>query len=167
MQVGVARDSSGAVLPGVTVEAASPVLIEKVRTAVTDGSGQYRFTELAPGVYTVTFALPGFTTVRREDVDVSGVGVITINAEMRVGGLQETITVTGETPIVDVQSARRGATLTNDVIAALPATRGYNALNIVGCSARWTVNNVVALRTIGWAGEARRVRDRTARQDRS
>ena len=125
---GTARDTSGAVLPGVTVEASSSVLIEKVRTAVTDGSGQYRFTELPPGAYTVTFTLPGFSTVRREEVSVSGVGVITINAEMRVGGLQETITVTGETPIVDVQSARRGATLSADVLAALPATRGYNAL---------------------------------------
>ena len=125
---GVARDTSGAVLPGVTVEAASVVLIEKVRNAVTDGSGQYRLTELPPGVYTVTFALPGFSSVRREGVNVGGVGVISINAEMRVGGLEETITVTGETPIVDVQSARRGATLSDEVIAALPATRGYNAL---------------------------------------
>jgi hypothetical protein len=125
---GVARDSSGAVLPGVTVEAASSVLIEKVRTALTDGSGQYRLTELPPGTYTVTFTLPGFSTVRREGVNVGGVGVITINADMRIGGLQETITVTGETPIVDVQSARRGTTLPDDVIAALPATRGYNAL---------------------------------------
>ena len=114
---GVARDSSGAVLPGVTVEAASSVLIEKVRTAVTDGSGQYRVTELPPGTYTVTFTLPGFSTVRREEVNVGGVGVITINADMRIGGLQETITVTGETPIVDVQSARRGTTLPDDVIA--------------------------------------------------
>src|SRR5688572_22406522 len=121
---GVARDSSGAVLPGVTVEAASTVLIEKVRTALTDGSGQYRVTELPPGTYTVTFTLPGFSTVRREGVNVGGVGVITINADMRIGGLQETITVTGETPIVDVQSARRGTTLPDDVIAALPATRG-------------------------------------------
>jgi hypothetical protein len=125
---GVARDSSSAVLPGVTVEAASSVLIEKVRTALTDGSGQYRLTELPPGTYTVTFTLPGFSTVRREGVNVGGVGVITINADMRIGGLQETITVTGETPIVDVQSARRGTTLPDDVIAALPATRGYNAL---------------------------------------
>ena len=125
---GVVRDTSGAVLPGVTVEAASPVLIEKVRTAVTDGSGQYRLTELPPGIYTVTFSLTGFSTVRRPDVQVSGVGVMTINADMRVGTLEETITVTGETPIVDVQSARRGQVLTDDVIAALPATRGYNAL---------------------------------------
>ena len=97
---GVARDSSGAVLPGVTVEAASSVLIEKVRTALTYGSGQYRLTELPPGTYTVTFTLPGFSTVRREGVNVGGVGVTTINADMRIGGLQETITVTGETPIV-------------------------------------------------------------------
>jgi hypothetical protein len=125
---GVARDTSSAVLPGVTVEAASAVLIEKVRTAVTDGRGQYRIPELPPGSYTITFTLPGFSTVQREAVQVSGVGVITINADMRVGGLEETITVTGETPIVDVRSARRGQTLTDDVIKSLPATRGYNAL---------------------------------------
>ena len=125
---GIARDSSGAVLPGVTVEAASSVLIEKVRTAVTDGSGQYRLTELPPGLYTVTFTLPGFSIVRREGVNVGGVGVIAINADMRVGGIQETITVTGETPIVDVQSARRGTTFSDEVLSTLPATRGYNAL---------------------------------------
>lgn len=107
---GVVRDSSGAVLPGVTVEASSSVLIEKVRVALTDSTGQYRVAELPPGLYTVTSTLPGFSTVQRQDVEVGGVGVITINAEMRVGALQETITVTGETPIVDVQSSRRGAT---------------------------------------------------------
>jgi hypothetical protein len=115
-------------LPGVTVAVSSPVLIEKVRTAVTDSTGQYRITELPPGAYTVTFTLSGFATVQRPDVQVSGVGVITVSADMRVGALQETITVTGETPIVDVQSARRGQVLTDDVLAALPATRGYNAL---------------------------------------
>ena len=125
---GIVRDTSGAVLPGVTVEVASPVLIEKVRSAVTDGSGQYRLTELPPGTYQVTFALPGFSTVRRENVEIGGVGVVTVNADLRVGAVEETITVTGETPIVDVQSARRGQVLTNDVVAALPATRGYNAL---------------------------------------
>ena len=96
---GVVRDASGAVLPGVTVEAASPVLIEKVRNAVTDGTGQYRLTELPPGPYSLTFTLAGFTTVKRDGVEVSGSGaVITINADLRVGGVQETITVTGETP---------------------------------------------------------------------
>ena len=125
---GVARDTSGAVLPGVTVEAASSVLIEKVRTSVTDGTGQYRIPELPAGTYTVTFTLPGFSTIQRQEVAVSGVGVITINADMRVGSLQETITVTGETPIVDVQSARRGQVQSEDVVKALPATRGYNAI---------------------------------------
>jgi hypothetical protein len=128
MLSGVVRDTSGAVLPGVTVEAASPVLIERVRTAVTDGTGQYRIAELLPGVYAVTFSLPGFSTVQREGVEVRGAGVTTINAELRVGALEETITVTGETPIVDVQSARRQQVVDDTTLRALPATRGYNAL---------------------------------------
>src|SRR5687768_11391131 len=104
---GTVSDASGAVLPGVTVEITSPVLIEKVRTAVTDNTGQYRITELRPGTYGMTFTLPGFTVVKRDGVTVSGLAVITIDAALRVGGVQETITVTGETPIVDVQSTRR------------------------------------------------------------
>src|SRR5687767_320314 len=81
---GTVTDSSGAVLPGVTVEASSPVLIEKVRTATTDTSGQYRLVDLRPGLYRVTFSLPGFTTVIRDDVEVSGNRTINIGAEMRV-----------------------------------------------------------------------------------
>ena len=104
---GTIRDVSGAVLPGVTVEAASPVLIEKVRTAVSDGTGRLSPHRAPPGTYSLTFTLPGFTTVKRDGVEITGAGVITINADMRVGDLQETITVTGETPIVDVQSTRR------------------------------------------------------------
>src|SRR5712691_3591542 len=104
---GTVKDPSGAVLPGVVVEAASPALIEKVRTAVSDGTGQYRIEDLRPGVYTVTFTLQGFSTFRREGVELSGSFTATINAELRVGALAETITVTGETPVVDVQSARR------------------------------------------------------------
>jgi hypothetical protein len=122
---GTVRDASGAVLPGVTVEASSPALIEKARTAVTDGTGQYRITELRPGTYSLTFTLPGFTTVQRESVAVSGIAVITIDADMRVGGVQETITVTGETPIVDVQSTRRQAVIDSEVVNTLPASRGY------------------------------------------
>ena len=82
---GVVRDPSGAVLPGVTIEAASPALIEKVRTAVSDGTGQYRVTDLPPGTYVLTFSLQGFTTVKREGVAVSGSGVIAVNVDMRVG----------------------------------------------------------------------------------
>src|SRR5688500_16355272 len=98
---GVVRDTSGAVLPGVTVEASSPALIEKVRTVTTDDSGQYRIENLRPGVYTVTFGLTGFGTVRREAIELSGTFVATINADMRVGALEETVTVTGASPVVD------------------------------------------------------------------
>src|SRR6187399_3254610 len=99
---GVVRDTSGAVLPGVTVEASSPVLIEKTRSAVTDGSGQYRIIDLRPGTYELTFALNGFTTVKRANVELAGTQTTTIAIEMRVGGVAETITVIGETPVVDV-----------------------------------------------------------------
>ncbi len=125
---GTVRDASGAVLPGVIVEASSPALIEKVRTAVTDGSGQYRLIDLRPGLYRVTFTLAGFTTVIREDVAVSGVGTIAIGAEMRVGGVQETITVTGETPVVDVQNTRRQSVIDGDVVNTIPVARGYGNL---------------------------------------
>ena len=123
---GIVRDASGAVLPGVTVEAASPALIEKVRTTISDGTGQYRILDLTPGTYNVTFTLPGFTTVVREGLEVSGTAVIVINADMRVGGVQETITVTGETPVVDVQTSTRTQKVIDDTtIAAIPASRGY------------------------------------------
>jgi hypothetical protein len=125
---GVVRDASEAVLPGVSVEVSSPVLIEKTRTAVTDGTGQYRLTQLPPGTYSLTATLTGFTTVKREGVEVTGSGVIAINMSMRVGSVAETITVTGETPIVDTQSARRQSVLSNDTINTLPATRTYGAL---------------------------------------
>jgi hypothetical protein len=125
---GVVRDTSGAVLPGVTVEAASPVLIEKVRSAVTDAGGLYRITDLSPGTYTVTYMLPGFTRVVREGVALSGSGVTTINADLRVGALQETITVTGETPVVDVQTTRREMVINAQTLASLPVTRSYGTL---------------------------------------
>ena len=102
---GVVRDTSGAILPGVTVEAASPALIEKVRTTVSDGTGTYRLENLVPGVYTVTYTLPGFTTVQRTDVELQTGVTVTLNSEMRVGGLQETLTVTGETPVVTFRTA--------------------------------------------------------------
>jgi hypothetical protein len=136
---GVVRDASAAVLPGVTVEASSSVLIEKTRTAVSDGTGQYRITDLPPGTYTVTFSLTGFATIKRDDLTVSGSGVITLNVELRVGSLQETVTVSGETPIVDTQSVRREVVLNAETLNTLPATRGYGsalaavpALNIGG-----------------------------------
>jgi hypothetical protein len=139
---GAVRDSSGAVLPGVTVEASSSALIEKVRSGVTDGSGQYRITDLAPGSYTVTYTLPGFTRVSREGLTLSGSGTATVDMEMRVGGVEETLTVTGEAPVVDVQSTRREMVLNNDVVQSLPATRSYTGI----------LSNIPALMPTGGVG---------------
>src|SRR6516162_4805248 len=125
---GAAKDASGAVLPGVTVEASSPVLIETTRTATTDGAGQYRIESLQPGTYTVTFKLLGFATLKRDDVLLSGTGVVKIDAEMTVGGLAEAVTVKGESPVVDVQSTTREVTLDNETMRSLPAVRSYSYL---------------------------------------
>ena len=128
---GVVRDASGAVLPGVTVEAASPALIEKIRTAVTDGGGLYTIENLRPGVYTVTFTLPGFAAVKREGVELQGSFNARITADMRVGGIEETITVTGETPVVDVQSTRQQRVLDRELLDALPNAGLRTALGVL------------------------------------
>jgi hypothetical protein len=125
---GTVKDGSGAVLPGVTVEAASPALTEKVRTVVTDGAGQYRIIELPPGAYSLTFTLPGFSTVKRDGLELSGSTVLTIPVDLRVGAIEETITVTGETPVVDVQSVRREVVLSAEVVQSIPATRAVGSL---------------------------------------
>ena len=125
---GVVRDASGGVLPGVTVEAASPALIEKVRTVTTDGGGQYRIIDLRPGTYSVTFSLAGFATVKRDGVELSGSQTATINADMRVGGVEETVTVTGAAPVVDVQSVQQQRVLDKEIIDALPT--GRTATNV-------------------------------------
>src|SRR6187431_502356 len=101
---GVVRDPSGAVIPGVTVEAASPVLIEKVRTVTTDAQGLYSIVDLRPGTYTVTFTLAGFSSIRREGVELIGSFTATVNAELKVGAVEETLTVTGEAPNVDTRN---------------------------------------------------------------
>mgnify|MGYP003450046099 CR=1 FL=1 len=106
---GVVHDTSGAVLPGVTVEAASPVLIEKVRTAVTDNNGRYQMIDLRPGAYTITFTLAGFNTGKREAVTLSGSAGSVVDMDLRVGSLEETITVTGEAPTVDVSTTSRSS----------------------------------------------------------
>src|SRR5687768_2749201 len=139
---GTVRDASGAVLPGVTVEAASPVLIERVRTAVTDGSGLYRIEDLRPGTYSVTFTLPGFTTLRRDEVAVAGSGISNVSVELRVGGLQETVTVTGETPVVDIQSTRREVVVDNETIRSIPSVRSYRAMLLLVPGVQTDRNNV-------------------------
>ncbi|MSO83857.1 MAG: TonB-dependent receptor [Acidobacteria bacterium] len=148
---GVIRDTSGAVLPGVTVEAASPVLIEKVRTAVTDAAGAYRIVDLRPGAYTVTFSLPGFATVRREGIELTTSFTAAVNGELRVGSLEETITVTGETPVVDISSARQQTTVSRDVLDAIPTTKrlGQYASFIPGA----TYSNPTFQDSGGTAGE--------------
>src|SRR5262245_23202134 len=95
---GVVRDTSGAVMPGVTVEASSPALIERVRSVVTDAEGQYKIIDLRPGTYSVTFTLTGFSTVKREGIEISGGFTAAVNGELKVGSLEETITVTGQSP---------------------------------------------------------------------
>src|SRR5476649_2409562 len=117
---GVVKDTSGAVLPGVTVEASSPALIEKVRSAVSDSSGQYKITSLRPGIYTVTFTLPGFSIVKRENVEMTSDFTATINADLKVGALEETITVAAESPVVDVQSITTRTVMTREVMDTLP-----------------------------------------------
>ena len=125
---GVVRDPSGAVLPGVTVEASSPVLIEKTRSAVTDGSGLYRIVDLRPGTYLITFSLAGFNTVKRDGIEVAGSATLTIPIELQVGELQETVTVSGASPVVDVQNTRRETVINSEAVQSLPATRAYGSL---------------------------------------
>src|SRR5687767_7057160 len=120
---GTVRDVSGAAMPGVTVEAASPVLIEKVKSVITDGNGSYRITDLRPGIYSVSFTLTGFSTYRREALELPSDFTATLNAELKVGSLEETITVTGESPIVDVSSTTRTQVLSRDVLDAVPTGR--------------------------------------------
>src|SRR5207253_3831056 len=128
---GVAKDTSGAVLPGVTVEAASDVLIEKVRSATTDGSGRYQIADLRPGTYTVTFTLTGFATVKRENVPLTGTATTTADAELRVGNVSETITVSGETPIVDIQTTTRQTVMDQQIVAAIPTSRNSFAVGVL------------------------------------
>ncbi|MBI2189472.1 MAG: TonB-dependent receptor, partial [Acidobacteria bacterium] len=137
---GTVRDTSGAVLPGVTVEASSPALIEKVRTAVTDDEGRYTIVDLRPGVYTVTFTLPGFRLLRREGIELTSGFTATINADLTVGAVEETVTVTGEAPLVDTQNVRRQNVVSNELLDTLPTSNK-------------TINTVVTL-TAGFTGLA-------------
>src|SRR5438105_1976981 len=128
---GTVKDTSGAVLPGVTVEAASPALIERVRSAVSDGNGQYKIEALRPGTYTVTFTLPGFSVVKRENIELTSDFTATINADMKVGALEETITVSAESPVVDVQNITTRTVMTRDVLDTIPTGRNIPAVSIM------------------------------------
>jgi hypothetical protein len=128
---GTVRDASGGVLPGVTVEASSPALIEKTRSTVTSGSGTYSILALRPGTYSVKFELPGFTTVVREGIELTSDFTAAINVDLRVGTLEETLTVTGESPIVDTQSITQRVVMTSEVREALPTGRNIQAVGIM------------------------------------
>src|SRR5712664_2350471 len=120
---GVVKDATGAVLPGVTVEASSPVLIEKVRSVTTDSNGAYKIDNLRPGIYVLTFSLPGFTTVKKEGIELTSDFIATINTDLKVGGLEESVTVSGQSPVVDVQSTTKSQVLTREVLDAVPTGR--------------------------------------------
>jgi len=134
--VGTVKDTSGAVLPGVTVEASSDVLIEKTRSTITDGSGGYKIVDLRPGTYVVTFTLPGFQSIRRENVELPSEFTATISADMKVGAVEETITVTAASPVVDVSSAAHTQVLDRESIDNLPTGRTIQGIGqmIVGVS---------------------------------
>jgi len=125
--VGTVKDASGAVLPGVTVEASSPALIEKTRSVVTNSVGHYSIEDLRPGTYVVSFSLTGFATVKREGIELTGGFIATVNADMKVGGVAETITVTGEAPTVDVASTRNQQVISGQTVAEIPSSRQYSA----------------------------------------
>lgn len=160
---GIVRDSSGGILPGVTVEAASPALIEKIRAAVTDGEGRYNIVDLRPGSYTVTFTLPGFNTFRREGIDLPAGFTATVDAEMTVGGLEETITVTGAAPLVDIQNVRRQNVVSSDLLDALP-TGSKGLIQLVtltpGVTANADVGGSLGVYGANWLAPAR-VRGKT------
>jgi carboxypeptidase family protein len=128
---GVVKDASGAVLPGVTVEASSPALIEKVRSVVTDGEGQYKIVDLRPGAYQVTFTLTGFSVVKRSGIEIAGTFAATVNADLAVGSVQETVTVSGEAPTVDIQNTKRANVIPSSVVDALPTSRSQYTLAVL------------------------------------
>jgi hypothetical protein len=128
---GLVADTTGAVLPGVTVEAASPELIEKVRTVVTDAQGRYTIIDLRPGLYSVTFTLVGFNTVRRDQINLPADFVANISVQLGVGTLEETVTVSGQTPVVDTTQAARTQVLTRDILDTLPTSRTSQGIGLV------------------------------------
>ena len=124
---GIVRDPSGAVLPGVTVEVSSPALIERTRSAVSDEQGQYRIVGLVPGLYSVTFTLPGFSAFKRDGIDLPNNFTANVNAELRVGGIEETITVSGQSPVVDVQNAAARNQITREALDTIPTNKTLEA----------------------------------------
>src|SRR5262252_992489 len=139
---GVVKDTSGAVLPGVTVEAASPVLIEKSRSVVTDGDGRYSIVNLRPGTYEITFTLAGFSTFKRDGIIVPADTTVPVNADLRVGALEETVTVAGESPVVDVQNTQRQQIMTRDLMDTIPSARNIQSVGSLVPGVRLNIPDV-------------------------
>src|SRR5437868_7052252 len=139
---GVVRDASGAVLPGVTVEAESPVLIEKARSVVTDGEGRYTIVNLRPGTYSVTFTISGFSVLKREGIIVPADTTVSINADMRVGAIEETLTVSGQSPVVDVQNTAQQQVMSRDVLDAIPSARNTQSIGALVVGVRLNIPDV-------------------------
>ena len=138
---GIVRDTSGAVLPGVTVEAASPALIEKVRTVVTNVEGRYNIVDLRPGTYVVTFTLTGFNTFRREGIELTAGFTANVNGDLQVGALEETITVSGATPLVDTQNVRKQTVMSTELLDTLPlSTKNVNTVATITPGFNTTLN---------------------------
>ena len=133
---GQVTDTTGAILPGVVVAASSPAQIEEFRTVVTDNQGNYNIVALVPGTYVVTFTLPGFATVRREGIELNTGFTANIDVQMAVGGIEETVTVTGATPVVDVQNVSTQVVLTREVQDSLPAGKDIPGLIALTLGAR-------------------------------
>jgi hypothetical protein len=140
---GAVTDQSGAPLPGVSVVASSAALIEKDRTAVTDGAGHYRIEDLRPGLYVVRFTLSGMSPREQGNVELSGTFTATVNAELMVGPVTEALTVTAQSPVVDVHNAGHEATVSGDLIRTLPTVRSYNALLTLVPGVLTNVNDIV------------------------
>jgi len=161
---GAVRDGSGGVIPGVTVEASSPALIEKVRTVVTDSQGRYSIDDLRPGTYVVTFSLVGFNTTKREGIVLTAGFTATVNVDLQVGSLEETITVSGAAPLVDTQNVRQQTVVSSRLLATLPSSTAYIAnlitltvgmtgtLDVGGSSGLYKSNTPSANRYHGKAG---------------
>ena len=167
---GAVTDATGAVLPGVTVEASSPALIERAKTTTTDASGQYRIVDLRPGTYSVTFTLSGFTTIVRPGIVLEADFTAPINVEMRLGSLAESVTVTGASPVVDVQTSQVRQVVSQELLEAIPTGRTYqqfanitpavstgNLFDVGGSSSVWTGGSLLVHGSV--AGDSRTLID--------
>src|SRR5262245_48728802 len=139
---GVVRDTTGAVMPGVTVEASSPALIEPVPTVTTDSPGQYKILDLRPGTYNVKFALPGFSTVKRENIELPATFVATVNADLQVGALEETVTVAGASPVVDMQNVIKRQVVAKETIDAMPTSKNWSTIGVMTIGVNSNQNDV-------------------------